>query len=89
MIMLVCVCYAGVYAKCMSSAGLPVEADSGYNVCEGRGCGIGKGRARSIHDVIPKLARSKKVGVIVFVTMLFVYLPTTGGCLVCRVCRLD
>ena len=46
-------------------------------------------RARSIHDVIPKLARSKKVGVIVFVPMLFVYLPTTGGCLVCRVCRLD
>ena len=45
MIMLVCVCYAGVYAKCMSSAGLPVEADSGYNVCEGRGCGIGKGGA--------------------------------------------
>ena len=48
-----------------------------------------RGRARSIHDVIPKLARSKKVGVIVFVPMLFVYLPTTGGCLVCRVCRLD
>lgn len=89
MIMLVCVCYAGVYAKCMSSAGLPVEADSGYNVCEGRGCGIGKGRARSIHDVIPKLAQSKKVGVIVFVPMLFVYLPMAGGCLVCRVCRLD
>lgn len=87
--MLVYVCYAGVYAKCMSSAGFPDEADSGYNVCEGRGCGIGKGRARSIHDVIPKLARSKKVGVIVFVQMLFVYLPTTGGCLVCRVCRLD
>lgn len=29
-----------------------------------------RGRARSIHDVIPKLARSKKVGVIVFVPML-------------------
>lgn len=88
--MFVCVCYAGVYTECMSSAGLPVEADSGDNVCEGRGCGIGKGgRARSIHDVIPKLARSKKVGVIVFVQMLFVYLPTTGGCLVRRVCRLD
>ena len=52
------------------------------------GCGIGKGRARSIHDVIPKLAQSKKVGVIVFVQMLFVYLPMAGGCLVCRVCCL-
>ena len=42
-----------------------------------------RGRARSIHDVIPKLARSKKVGVIVFVPMLFVYLPTMvqEGCL--------
>lgn len=48
-----------------------------------------RGRARSIHDVIPKLAQSKKVGVIVFVQMLFVYLPMAGGCLVCRVCRLD
>lgn len=86
--MFVCVCYAGVYTECMSSAGFPVEADSGYNVCEGRGCGIGKGRARSIHDVIPKLAQSKKVGVIVFVQMLFVYLPMAGGCLVRRVCCL-
>lgn len=46
-------------------------------------------RARSIRDVIPKLAQSKKVGVIVFVQMLFVYLPMAGGCLVRRVCRLD
>ena len=60
MIMFVSVCYAIFYVKYAGVARFPVEADSGYNVCEGRGCGIGKGRARSIHDVIPKLARSKK-----------------------------
>lgn len=89
MIISVSMYYIICYVEYAGAARFSVEADSGYNVCEGRGCGIGKGRARSIHDVIPKLARSKKVGVIVFVQMLFVYLPTTGGCLVCRVCRLD
>lgn len=48
MIMLVYVCYAIFYVKYAGAARFSVEADSGYNVCEGRGCGIAK-EARPEH----------------------------------------
>ena len=40
--------YIICYVEYAGAARFSVEADSGYNVCEGRGCGIGKG-ARPEH----------------------------------------
>ena len=48
MIMFVSICYAIGCVKYAGAARFSVEADSGYNECEGRGCGIAK-EARPEH----------------------------------------